>query len=124
MNVKLLMNHPNGQRSIATRLVLWTVVALLFSALVLSAFEFASTYFDAAGYLSVIGGEGPAAGRCAYRSLSAYRVSSVLLAAVSAISLVLLYLVSSRNRSAWLALLFIVPVLGFGHVFEWACRAL
>lgn len=102
--------------------VVFVVLALLLGVLILSGSELLRSFVSPETLSALIGGEGPSAGRCAYKSLAAYRMSNAILAALCLSAIYLLLPVSAARQRLPLLVPVLALIMGFEFWFEWACN--
>ena len=115
------MHSPASKREKRVVGTLLTVLALV---LLIACFELVRSFVAPEMLSGLIGGEGPSAERCSYRSLESYRVSNALLAGLSLCAIVLSLPISAAKRRLLLLVPLVALVASFGLWYEWGCRTL
>lgn len=105
------------------RWVVYLALLAVAGLLVISGHELLRTYFDPQSLQGLIGGEGPAAERCAYRTLHSYRVFNGLFLALCFGTVAALLPATAARKRLWLLVPLIGLVASFGFWYDWVCRA-
>ncbi len=97
------------------------VLVLIF---LIAGFELVRSIAVPETFSNLLSGEGPSAGRCAYKSITSYRLSNALLAGLSVSAIVLALPLSAAKNRLHLLVPLLVLIVSFGFWYEWACSAL
>lgn len=115
------MYAPASKRE---KLIVGTLLVVLSVICLISCFELIRSFITPEALSGLIGGEGPAADRCSYRTLASYRISNSLLAGLSLCAISLsLPIAAAKQRLSLLAPILVLTA-SFGFWYDWGCRVL
>jgi hypothetical protein len=104
--------------------IVQTLLLVLFLVFVITGFELVRSFIAPDTFFNLLGGEGPSAERCSYKSIASYRLSNALLAGLSLCAIFLSLPLASAKRRLHLLIPLLVLIVSFGFWYEWACSAL